>query len=264
MTLLNADTVKHAAQTRLLGRPVHYWEQVDSTNAAMARLLTEGASEGTVVISDAQTAGKGRVGKTWVSPPGFNLHLSVLLKPAIPVIDAHFYTLIGSLAIADACEAYGIKAQVKWPNDVLVNDKKIGGVLAELHTSGAQVASLVLGVGMNVNISRHSMEHLYGEAAAGATSMYEALGHAIDRNALAARLLEHIEQRHFHFLAHGKQPLIAEWRSRSFLGRRVTIDEAGYHLEGVATNLDADGFLVVTLDDGTTAHVREGEVLPAP
>jgi BirA family biotin operon repressor/biotin-[acetyl-CoA-carboxylase] ligase len=228
----------------------------------MTRLLKEGADEGTVVIADAQTAGKGRVGKTWFSPPGFNLHLSVLLKPAIPLTDVHFYSLIGSLAAADACEFYNVKAQVKWPNDVLVNDKKIGGILAELHASGVRVESLILGVGVNVNISRNAMNHLYAEAAAGATSMCEALGHTIDRNALAARLLEHLERRHFHFLAHGKQPLIAEWRSRSFLGRRITINEAGYHLEGIATNLDAEGCLVVTLDDGTTAHVREGEVLP--
>ena len=263
MTQLSVDSVKQASQTRLLGNVVHYWEQVDSTNAAIARLFKEGAREGAVVIADAQTIGKGRAGKTWFSPPGLNLHLSVLLKPAIPVTDAHFYTLIGSLAIADACESFGVKTQVKWPNDVLVNDKKIGGVLAELHASRAQVESLILGVGINVNISRNTMDHLYGEAAAGATSMYEALGHTIDRNVLAAQLLENLERRHFYFLTQGKQPLIAEWRSRSFLGRRVSINEAGYHLEGIATNLDADGFLVVTLDDGSTAHVREGEVLPA-
>jgi BirA family biotin operon repressor/biotin-[acetyl-CoA-carboxylase] ligase len=242
MTTLRADSVKSATQTRLLGTAVHYWEQVDSTNAAMARLLKDGADEGTVVIADAQTAGRGRAGRTWLSPPGLNLHLSVLLKPAIPITDAHFYTLIGSLAIADACESYTVKAQVKWPNDVLVNDRKIGGVLAELHASGARVESLVLGVGINVNINRNTMDHLYGEAAAGATSMCEALGHTIDRNALAARLLEHLERHHFHFLAHGKQPLITEWRSRSFLGRRVAINEAGYHLEGVATDLDAEVF----------------------
>jgi BirA family biotin operon repressor/biotin-[acetyl-CoA-carboxylase] ligase len=263
MTTLHADSLKLAAQTRLVGKVVHYWEQVDSTNAALTRLLKEGAAEGTVVIADAQTAGKGRGGRPWISPPGLNLHLSVLLKPAIPVAEAHFYTLIGSLAIADICDAPHVKAQVKWPNDVLLNDKKIGGVRAELQASGARVEALILGVGVNVNISRNAMNHLYGDAAAGATSLYEALAHPIDRTALAARLLEQLERRHFHFLAHGKHPLLAEWRSRSFLGRRVTINEAGYHLEGIATTLDAEGFLVVTLDDGTLAHVREGEVRPA-
>ncbi len=263
MTSLSADNVKDIAQTRIVGSVVHYWEQVDSTNAALARLRNAGASEGTVVIADAQTAGKGRIGKTWCSPPGFNLYLSILLKPNLPVTDAHFYTLIGSLAIADACESYNVKAQVKWPNDVLVNDKKIGGILAELQASGTRVESLIVGVGINVNIDRNAMNHLYGKVADGATSFCEALGHTIDRNALAARVLEAVERHHCQFLTHGKLQLLSEWRSRSFLGRRVTIDEAGYHLEGVATNLDEDGFLVVTLDDGSIAHVREGEVQPA-
>ena len=257
MTQLDADSVKHAAQTRLLGNVVHYWEQVDSTNAALARLLKKGAVEGTVVVADAQTAGKGRVGKPWFSPPGMNLYLSALLKPAIPVTDAHFYTLIGSLAIADACEFYEVKAQVKWPNDVLVDDKKIGGVLAELQVIGGRVDSLIVGVGVNVNISRNTMNHLYGEVAAGAISLCEALGHTVDRNALAARVLENLERRHLHFLAYGKQPLIAEWRSRSFLGRRVTIHEGKIRIEGIALNLDAEGCLTVTLDDGSTVEESE-------
>lgn len=263
MTSMSGESVKHAAQTRFIGSIVHYWEQVDSTNAALGRLLTEGAAEGTVVVADAQTAGKGRVGKPWFSPPGMNLHLSILLKPAIPATDAHFYTLIGSLAIVDALAFYKVTAQVKWPNDVLVNDKKIAGVLAELHTTNGQVESLIIGIGINVNVSRNSIDHLYGDAAAGATSISEALGHFIDRNALAARVLENLERWHFQFLAQGKQTVVAEWQRRSFLGRRVTIQEGGIRVEGVALNLDAEGCLVVTLDDGSTVHVREGEVLPA-
>ena len=262
MTQLNSDNVKQVVQTRLLGTVVHYWDEVDSTNAALARLLKTGASEGTVVIADTQTAGRGRVGKPWFSPPGVNLHLSVVVEPAIPVTDAHFYTLIGSLAIADALANYDVAAQVKWPNDVLVNNKKIAGVLSELQIAGDHVNSLILGIGVNVNINRSSMNQQYGEAAAGATSLLEVLGHTVDRNVLAARILENLERRHFQFLAHGKQSVIAEWRKRSFLGRRVTIHEGGIHVEGIAVNLDDQGCLVVTLDDGSDAHVREGEVLP--
>jgi len=263
MTPISGENVKQAAQTRLVGNVVHYWEQVDSTNAALGQLLKEGATEGTVVVADAQTAGKGRVGKPWISPPGMNLHLSVLLKPAIPTTDAHFYTLIGSLAVADALAFYEVTAQVKWPNDVLVDDKKIAGVLAELQAVNGRVDSLILGIGINVNVSRNSIDHFYGAAAAGATSVLEALGHTIDRNALAARVLENLERRHFQFLAHGKESVIAEWQRRSFLGRRVTIQEGGIRVEGIALNLDAEGCLVVTLDDGSTVHVRAGEVLPA-
>jgi BirA family biotin operon repressor/biotin-[acetyl-CoA-carboxylase] ligase len=262
MSQLNAEALKHAAQTRLLGQVVRYWENVDSTNAALARLIKEGALEGTVVMADAQTAGRGRIGKQWFSPPGVNLHLSVLLKPPIQLQEARLYTLIGSLAIADAVESHGVKAQVKWPNDVLIGDKKIGGVLTEVQTHDGRVESLIMGVGVNLNIDRPSMDRLYGEAAAGATSLREAVGRTTDRNAFAARVLESLEQRHFDFLAHGKASLLKEWRSRSFLGRRVTVREGDIHVEGVAMNLDEEGCLVVNLDDGSTVRVREGEVLP--
>ncbi|MGE0824860.1 MAG: biotin--[acetyl-CoA-carboxylase] ligase [Candidatus Binatia bacterium] len=262
MTTLDADAVKHAAQTRLLGRTVHYWEEVDSTNTTLTRLVKEGATEGTVVVADTQRAGRGRLGKTWFSPPGVNLHLSVLLKPPIAAADVRLFTLIGSLAIADALETHGVKPQVKWPNDVLLNDKKIGGILAEVQFSDAHVSAVILGIGVNLNISRDDMNRHYGEAASGATSLYEALGHTVDRNAFAARLLEYLEQRHFHFLSHGKQPLLAEWRRRSFLGRRVTVREDEIQVEGIARDLDENGCLIVTLDDGSTVHVREGEVRP--
>ena len=262
MSQLNADALKHSAQTRLLGQVVHYWDEVDSTNAALFRLIKEGALEGTVVVADAQKAGRGRLGKQWFSPPGVNLHLSVFLKPPIQLAEARLYTLIGSLAIADAIEAHGVKAQVKWPNDVLVNDKKIAGVLSEVQTRDGRIDSLILGIGVNVNIDRPGMDRMFGDVASGATSLYEVLGRTADRNALAARLLESLEQRHFDFLAHGKVPLLKEWRARSFLGRRVMVREEDMHVEGVAINLDEEGCLLVNLDDGSSVRVREGEVTP--
>jgi BirA family biotin operon repressor/biotin-[acetyl-CoA-carboxylase] ligase len=262
MTQLNADTLKRSVQTRLLGQVVHYWDEVDSTNAALARLSKAGAGEGTVVVADAQTAGRGRIGKPWFSPPGVNLHLSVLLKPPIHLNEARLFTLIGSLAIADATEAHGVKAQVNWPNDVLVNDKKLAGVLAEVQTHQGRVEQVILGIGVNLNIDRPSMDRVFGAAAIGATSLYEALGRTIDRNAFAARLLESLEKHYFDFLAHGKGPLFKEWRSRSFLGRRVTVREEDMHVEGIAMDLDEEGCLLVTLDDGSTVRVQEGEVIP--
>jgi BirA family biotin operon repressor/biotin-[acetyl-CoA-carboxylase] ligase len=262
MTQLNADTLKRSTQTRLLGQVVHYWDEADSTNAVLVRLSKEGAVEGTVVIADAQTQGRGRIGKPWFSPPGVNLHLSVLLKPPIPLNEARLLTLIGSLAVADAVEAHGVKVQVKWPNDVLVNDKKIAGVLAEVQTHDGRVEQMILGIGANLNIDRPSMDQLLGDAALGATSLREVLGRTVDRNAFAARLLESLEQRYFDFRAHGKRPLLKEWRSRSFLGRRVTVREENMHVEGVAMDLDEEGCLLVNLDDGSIVRVREGEVRP--
>jgi BirA family biotin operon repressor/biotin-[acetyl-CoA-carboxylase] ligase len=262
MEPLNTETLKRVMQTRLLGQVVHYWPEVDSTNLALLRLTREGAVEGTVVIADAQTAGRGRIGKPWFSPPGVNLHMSVLLKPPIQISEARLLTLIGSLAIADAIETQGVKAQVKWPNDVLVADKKIAGVLAEVQTHDRKVEHLILGMGVNLNIDRPAMDRLFGEAAPGATSLREALGHDIDRTAFAALLLGRLEKHYFDFLEAGKRPILKEWRSRSFLGRRVSVREEDMHVEGVAMGLDEEGCLLVTLDDGSSVRVREGEVVP--
>jgi BirA family biotin operon repressor/biotin-[acetyl-CoA-carboxylase] ligase len=262
MTQLNADALKRSVQTRLLGQVVHYWDEVDSTNAALVQLSKEGAVEGTVVIADAQTAGRGRIGKPWFSPPGVNLHVSVLLKPPIHLNEARLFTLIGSLAIADAIEAHGVKAQVKWPNDVLVNDKKIAGVLAEVQAHHGRVEQMILGMGINLNIDRPSMDRLFGDAATGATSLRQAIGHTVDRNAFTVRLLESLEKHYLDFLAHGKRPLLKEWCSRSFLGRRVIVREEDMHVEGIAMDLDEEGCLLVTLDDGSTVRVQAGEVMP--
>ncbi|MBI3301384.1 MAG: biotin--[acetyl-CoA-carboxylase] ligase [Deltaproteobacteria bacterium] len=262
MEPLNVDTIRRFVHTRLLGQVVHYWAEVDSTNAALLRLTKEGALEGTVVVADAQTAGRGRIGKPWFSPPGVNLHLSVLLKPPLQIGEARLLTLIGSLAIADAIEAQGVKTQVKWPNDVLVADKKIAGVLAEVQAHDGRVEHLILGMGVNLNIDRPTMDRLFGDAAPGATSLRETLGHEVDRASFAAVLLESLEKRYFDFLSAGKRPLLKEWRNRSFLGRRVSVREEDMHVEGIAMDLDDEGCLLVTLDDGSSVHVREGEVVP--
>jgi len=259
---INIAAIKPVLQTRLFGKNIQYWAEVDSTNAALARLTKEGCEEGTVVLADAQSAGRGRLGKAWISPPGVNLHLSVLLKPQIKIGDVRFLTLIGSLAIADALDAQGVKSQVKWPNDVLVTDKKIAGVLADLQLHNGQIDYLILGMGVNLNIDRPTIDRFFGEAAAGATSLYEALGRSVDRNAFAAQLLGSLEQRYFAFLEQGKAIVLEQWRSRSFLGRRVSVREEDMHVDGIALDLDDEGCLVVALDDGSSVRVREGEVVP--
>ena len=249
-------------QTRLLGKHIQHWGEVDSTNAALSRLAASGCEEGAVVIADAQRAGRGRLGKSWISPPGVNLHLSVLLRPQVKATDARFLTLIGSLAIAEVLDTYGVKSQVKWPNDVLVADKKIAGVLAEVQLRDGQIEQLILGVGVNLNIDRPTMDRSFGEAAAGATSLHEALQQTIDRDLFAAQLLERLEHHYFAFLEKGGMIVREQWCSHSFLGRRVSVKEEDMHMEGIALDLDDEGCLIVVLDDGSTVHVREGEVVP--
>lgn len=262
MEIFSPEAIRRDLHTRLVGKTLRYWPQVDSTNATLFRLLKEGVPEGTVVVADAQTAGQGRLGKPWFSPYGLNVYVSVLLKPPIHLGEARVFTLIGSLAIAEGLDEHNIESQVKWPNDVLVGAKKIGGVLTEVQTKDGDVAQLILGIGINVNIDRATMDRLYGRAAAGATSVHEILGHTIDRTVFVAQLLEKVEKRYERFMGSGKGALLDDWKQRSFLGQRVRVKEDDRHVEGVAMDLDEEGCLVVRLDDGLSIHVREGEVAP--
>lgn len=248
--------------TRLLGKHIERWGEVDSTNAALSRLAASGCAEGTVVIADAQRAGRGRLGKSWISPPGVNLYLSVLLRPQVKATEARLLTLIGSLAIVEVLDTYGVQSQAKWPNDVLVADKKIAGVLAEVQLRGGHIEQLILGVGVNLNMDRPTMDRVFGEAAAGATSLYEALQHPIDRDVFAAQFLERLEYHYLTFLEKGGTSVREQWCARSFLGCRVSVKEEDIHVEGIALDLDDAGCLITLLDDGSTVHVREGEVAP--
>ena len=219
------------------------------------RLAAEGAVEGTVVVAEAQSKGRGRAGKPWYSPPGLNLYLSVILRPAVQVQKAALLTLISSLAIADAIEAEGGQAQVKWPNDVLLAGRKVAGVLAELRALGERVETLVLGIGVNLNVSQDRLDQALGETAWGATSLKEVLGREIDRVAFAATLLTGLERRYDRFRASEGKAIVQEWKARSCLGHRARIIERGRSIEGITEDIDEAGCLLVRLDDGSLLRV---------
>lgn len=262
MEVFDIKTLRRCLNTRLIGRELRYWSEVDSTNAIALRLAAEGAVEGTVVVAEAQSKGRGRAGKPWYSPPGLNLYLSVILCPTVEAQKAALLTLISSLAIADAIDAEGGQAQVKWPNDVLLAGRKVAGALAELQTIGERIETLVLGIGVNVNVGQDMLDRALGEAAWGATSLKAVLGQEIDRVAFAATLLESLERRYDRFLAWEGKALIAEWKARSCLGQRALVIDKECRIEGVAADIDESGCLLVWLDDGSQVRVFEGEMLP--
>jgi BirA family biotin operon repressor/biotin-[acetyl-CoA-carboxylase] ligase len=262
MEMFDIKALRACLNTRFIGRELRYWPEVDSTNAMALRLAAEWAVEGTVVVAEAQSKGRGRAGKPWYSPAGLNLYLSVILRPAVQVQKAALLTLISSLAIADAIDAEGGQAQVKWPNDVLLAGRKVAGVLAELRSLGARVETLVLGIGVNVNVSQDSLDQALGKTAWGATSLKEVLGREIDRMAFAATLLESLERRYDRFRASEGKASVQEWRARSCLGQRARIIDGGRSIEGITEDIDEAGCLLVRLDDGSLLRISEGELLP--
>jgi BirA family biotin operon repressor/biotin-[acetyl-CoA-carboxylase] ligase len=258
---LNIDVIRQQLATRTIGRRIVLHEVVASTNATLRQLADTGALEGTVVLAERQTAGRGRGRTTWFSPPGVNLYASILVRPPIDAAAASRFTFVASLALADSIDELGVKVGVKWPNDVLVQDRKVAGVRAELITRGSAVDYIVLGVGVNLNVTHKGLRTGLGETAQFATSLREALGRAVDRNAFTARLLTHLERRMDTYLAKGAPPILAEWRNLDVVtGRRVEIREGPTVLTGRALGVDAEGHLQVKDTRKRVHTVVSGEV----
>lgn len=256
-------------ETKRFGRELHFYQEIGSTNLVALDLGRKGAPEGTVVVADAQTAGLGRGGKSWFSPPGVNVYLSVLLRPPIPIREVTLLTLAGAVATTEAMRQEGALAFIKWPNDVLLKGgpgpsfapAKAAGILAEADFRGEHIDLLVLGVGVNLNVSRALLEEGLGEAAAGATSLKEALGREIDRARFTATLLSLLEAWYTRYLEEGRYTLLKAWLERSLMmGRRVRIVVDGRILIGIVWGLDDYGYLLLKRDDGPVETIATGEI----
>ena len=239
----------------IFARHVLWFAEVGSTNDVAATLADRGEPEGTVVIADAQTAGRGRHGRTWASPPGAGLYLSALMRPAAHAVG--LLTIAAGVALADGIQAAtGLQAQLKWPNDVHVDGRKLAGILAEAGTSAAGVQYVVLGCGINLMPAAYP-----ADIAARATSIESELGRPIDRGLLLVECLAAIHMRYLELQSNAKGPVISRWRERaiSTFGRRVEWDVAGVTRHGVAEDVDETGALLVR-DGATRARVISGEV----
>ena len=246
-----------------LGAPILFYDTVGSTNDIASALASNGAGEGVVVIADAQTAGRGRRGRTWFSPPGAGLYVSVVLVPArssaSPGRATALLTLAAGVALAEAVERVtGLAPDIKWPNDLLVNRRKLAGILAEGVTapSSSGLQAVVLGYGINVGAAAYPLE-----LAARVTSLDTELGRPIDRAALCAESLAALAVR-YHDLLDGRFDAILDaWRARSFgsRGARVEWDTPQGVRSGITEGIDDMGALLVRNGDGLNRLVA-GEV----
>ena len=239
----------------LFSRHVLWYAEVSSTNDVVATLADRGEPEGSVVIADAQSAGRGRHGRIWASPPGAGLYMSILMRPAAHAVS--LLTIAAGVALADGIQAAtGLQPQLKWPNDVYIGGRKLAGILAEAGTSKSGVQHVVLGCGINLMPAAYPPD-----VAARATSIESELGRPIDRGLLLVECLVALHVRYRDLQSRASAAVIARWRDRavSTLGRRVEWDVAGVTRHGVAEDIDETGALVVR--DGTArARVISGEV----
>lgn len=254
---LAADRVSALLQTRWLGHSLEVHARLPSTNTeAMARAAA-GAPHGAVVLADEQTAGLGRQGRTWHSPPGANLYMSAILRPKIRPADAPPLSLAAAVGLAAGLTPFlPCPPVLKWPNDLLVGGRKISGVLVEMSASAGGVNHVVLGVGINVNLLA-----LPEELSALATSLRLEAGAMLDREEVLASVLNQLEPWIDRLVDRGPAPIIAAWEERSgWLGRRVTVSRAETSITGVALGLEPSGALRLRLDDGTEKVVVAGDV----
>jgi len=246
-------------------RSVGAWAEVvcldttDSTNARAKEMAESGAPHGTVVVADAQTAGRGRLGRRWVSPPGRNIYVSILLRPDLANALAPTLSLVAGVAVADAVETFDVPAALKWPNDLYVDGRKAAGILAEMASGADRVRYVVVGVGINVNLAE---DEIPAELRGRATSLRIHAGRAVSRVELLARLLDGFAHRYEEFLARGFAAAQPEWEKRDFLrGRRVRLRRAGRDDWGAVRGVDRDAALLF-LPDGaeTVERVHSGEI----
>lgn len=245
--------------SKTLGSPVRYFEEVDSTNRVARDLGREGAGEGLAVLADAQTAGRGRLGRSWVSPARRNLYMSVLLRPPVPPARAPRLALLAASAVVAAIEATAaVRASIKWPNDVLIGGRKVAGILTEMESEGDRVRFVVVGIGVNLNLTKRELDPTIR---ATATSLLAETGDRVGRARFAAQLLAELEERYGRYLLGDDRRLRLEWESHSCLtGRVVTVQSLEGRRRGRVLGVDEDGALRLRADDGEAMRVLAGDV----
>jgi BirA family transcriptional regulator, biotin operon repressor / biotin---[acetyl-CoA-carboxylase] ligase len=245
-------------KSKVFGTFYHYEKEMGSTNAAIRHLAEKGAPEGTLVIAESQSLGRGRRGHSWVSPAG-GIWLSLLLRPNIEPQRAPLQTLLAAAALTEALwQAEKVSAAIKWPNDLLWRDKKIAGILTEMKAMTGHLDYIIVGVGINANFPADCLpEPLRGSA----TTLYEILGRPIHRQRLVASFLLAWEKHYLLALQEGYAKALDVWRSySSTLGRDVDLQSGDRQVTGRALDIDEEGRLVVETAPGLREAFLAGEV----
>ncbi len=253
---LSAEAIARDLNTRSLGRRVLYHERVGSTNDIAKRLADAGEPEGTVVIADEQVAGRGRMGRSWIAPARSSILMSFILRPALASSRIPRVTMAVSIGACDAIRMETeLNAQIKWPNDILLNGKKCAGILAEAQTVDEKVEYVIVGLGVNVNFPAASVAGIPSNA----TTIADELGRAFPRAPLAQAILRGVE--HYYLRLRAGEDLRTEWAARlATLHQRVRAQDGSQVEEGIAEDVDEDGALLLRRADGSLVRLIAGEV----
>ena len=242
--------------TEFIGKKIYYFDTVASTMNIAMDLGLKGAPEGTIVLAESQIKGRGRLGRAWFSPKYKGIYLSLILRPKILPTQASCLTLLAAVSICEAIkEISSLGVQIKWPNDILIRHKKLGGILTELNAEMDEVRFIIIGIGLNVNNDKKTL-------ISGATSLKEQKKENINRIQFLQELLRRIETNYLFFQRKGSPPILEKWRNYNVtLNHRVKVISHREHLEGQAIDIDEDGGLLLRQDSGFIRKVLAGDIL---
>jgi len=256
---LNLSILQHSLKTRVMGKTALFLREVNSTNLWAKSLARSGAQEGTIAVAETQSSGRGRLDRPWYSPVG-GLWFSVVLRPKIHSSQVSQLTVVTALSIIQTLrDLYGLEAQAKWPNDVLVNGRKICGILGEANSEADKVSFVIMGIGLNANFDVDKA--LPESIAVSATSLQTEIGHKIVLEQLLTALLKRFETDYEIYAHRGFSYIVAKWKEHAnFLGREVDVIDQHKTFRGVAEDIDANGALALRLKDGTLKSFLAADV----
>jgi len=256
--ILTPDLLHARLKGRLFGKRIFHFFRTDSTNRVAMELGHAGEPEGAVVMAEEQTAGRGRAGRVWHSERGTGLYVTLLVRPRLSPAQAPLLTMLAGIAAHSAITAQiGVTPELKWPNDLLLNGKKIGGILTEMHAEPSQIRFVIIGFGINVN-----QEKFPDDLSTTATSLRHETSRSHSRLELLVRLLSEFETDYNRFLREGPAPVIEGFQRVSPFanGKRVRVDTGVHSYAGVTAGLSPEGLLLVKKYDGQTQAVIAGDV----
>lgn len=283
---LSHKEIKNSLQKTIF-KDIIYFKHIDSTNTALMELASKGFQEGTVLIADEQSQGKGRLGRKWLSPAGKNLYMSVILKPHMLPTDAPFLTLMSAVACASALRSLtSVAVSIKWPNDLIASDKKLGGILTEIKADTNRIIYAVIGIGININLDAEDMPDGIKDTASsiklelksrgtkippsGMGGFKDFLGqrsgeakNGIDfsRTLIAVEILKKLDRWYNILLNKGKIIIKDEWlKLSSTINRAVTVTVYDTVFKGTASGIDDSGMLILRLSDNSLKKISAGDV----
>ena len=253
---LSTVELSYKLNTKVIGWAIHSYNQTASTNDLAYRLAQDKAAEGTCVLAESQDKGRGRLGRKWESPKGTGIYLSVILRPKIVPQEAPQITLMASLATAMAIrQITSLEALIRWPNDILINRRKVCGILTEMNAEMDNIKFLILGIGLNVNTPKSTLPRQ-------ASSLKEEAGQEVSRLEIAQALLRQLDFYYHLFKKDGFKRIREEWCNLTYmLGSRVKVTCQNKKIEGLVQDIDKGGAMVVRLDNGFQEKILSGDVV---